>query len=189
MRIYLITHAHTEAVPDMAADVWRLSVRGQAQAATLASDTFWDEVDRLIVTSEAKTWLTVAEVVQQRKLPVWIDGRLDELRRGGWVEDYASQVAAAFAVPAESVGGWESIESLRQRALAAVDDLSLRFRGETLALVGHGLCLSTLRAMWLGLDRVDFAAWQRLSFATYATVNLDPLRWEQDFLQAETPER
>jgi broad specificity phosphatase PhoE len=189
MRIYLITHAHTEAMPDVAADVWRLSERGQAQAAALAACAFWGEVDCVVVTSEAKTWLTVADMVQGRKLPVWIDGRLDELRRGGWVEDYASQVSAAFAAPVHSIGGWESIATLQQRAQAAIDDLAQRFRGKTLALVGHGICLSTLRATWLGLDRVDFVAWQRLSFATYATVNLDPLRWERDFPQAKSPAR
>lgn len=181
MRIYLVTHAHTEQLADTAADTWRLSTLGLQQAEALKNAPFWNNVDRVVLSSEAKTWLTVADVVAAYNFPVWIDARFDELRRGGWVEDYAEQVSAVFASPHEAIGVWQTVESVRQRALHAVADLQRRFANETLALVGHGLCLSILRAELLGHQRVDFETWQKLGFATYACFVLNPRRMICDF--------
>lgn len=61
MRIVLITHAHTEQMRDVAADAWRLSARGLQQAAALANARFWADVDRVVVSPEPKTWLTILE--------------------------------------------------------------------------------------------------------------------------------
>jgi broad specificity phosphatase PhoE len=189
MRLFLITHAHTEQLQDVALDIWTLSARGIEQAKGLAEASFWPEVDRVVLSSEQKTWLTVQGVVTERKLPVWIDCRFDELRRGGWVEDYASQVAAAFAEPSMSVGGWECVENVQRRVRAGIIDLQRRFDGETLVLVGHGLCLSILRAMILRQVKVDFAAWQHLSFASWACAGGDPLQLLSDFTLSSVSER
>lgn len=189
MKIYLITHAHTEQVQGAASDVWSLSPRGHGQAAELANAPWWNEVKRIIVSSEAKTLLTVLGVVGRRQLPVWVDSRFDELRRSGWTEDYATQVAVVFAQPDQSINGWESAESVRHRAIAGLKDLQRRFAGETLALVGHGLCLSILLAAMLGQSRVDFEAWQRLSFGSYAVLQVNPLLLLSDFGRSSQPVR
>jgi broad specificity phosphatase PhoE len=182
MRIYLITHAHTEQLPDVPSDAWRLSARGQEQAAELARAPFWDEVDRIVVSSEPKSLLTIADIATNRNLPVWIDSRFDELRRGGWSEDYARQVAALFAEPESSIGGWESAAGVRERAWQGFVELQHRFGDERVALVGHGLCLSIVRAAVVGKTHVDFSDWQRLRFADYATVELgNPSRLLADF--------
>jgi len=181
MKIYLVTHAHTEQLVDVAADRWCLSARGLQQAEALEQSPFWDEVDRVILSSEAKTWLTVAHIVTAYSLPVWIDARFDELRRSGWIENYAEQVAAAFASPHEAIGEWETVASVRQRALSGLADLQRRFGNETLALVGHELCHSILRAELLGHESADFSAWQKLEFATSACFALNPCRMIRDF--------
>jgi broad specificity phosphatase PhoE len=185
MQLYLITHAHTEQNPSVAADAWRLSARGVEQAARLAEAPFWHHVDRVVVSAEPKTWLTVADVVAQRGLPVWIDSRFDELRRTDWIEDYAAQVAKVFAHAAEKVMGWEAADHVRQRVNTGLADLQVRFAGETLALVGHGLCLSLLRADLLGLAQVDFSAWQRLAFGSHALASLKPRGMLEDFSFSE----
>ena len=189
MRIYLVTHAHTEQMPDVAVDAWRLSARGQEQAAKLATEPFWDEVDRVVVSSEPKTWATVSDVVHKRPMPVWIDSRFDELRRSGWTENYAAQVAAVFAEPLRSAGGWESVDNVRRRVWDGLDDLQRRFAGERLVLVGHGLCLSILRAEILGQTQVDFTAWQRLVFGAHAAVLIDPPTMLKDFDVSVQPQR
>ncbi|MCB0162357.1 MAG: histidine phosphatase family protein, partial [Caldilineaceae bacterium] len=91
-RLYLITHAHTAADPAADARLWRLSPTGVDQAARLAAAPWWDDVDAIVLSSEAKTRLTVAPLLAQRDLPVVIDARFDELKRGGWCDDYAGQV-------------------------------------------------------------------------------------------------
>ncbi|MCC6456484.1 MAG: histidine phosphatase family protein [Caldilineaceae bacterium] len=184
MRIYLITHAHTEQVPHVAADVWRLSDRGNEQAAALAGAPFWAQVDRVVVSAEPKTLLTVAGVVERRKIPVWVDSRFDELRRSGWIEDYAAQVEQVFAQPERSISGWEAAASVRMRVQSGLADLKRRFAGERMALVGHGICLSLLRAGLLGLPTADLSHWRRLAFGSYAYVCLDPPAILQDFAQS-----
>ncbi len=183
MQIVLITHAHTEQMRDVAVDAWRLSARGVEQAAALANAPFWANIDRVIVSSEPKTWLTIADVVAARHLPVWVDCRLDELRRCGWHVDYAAQVAEVFAHPSQSVAGWEAADSAIRRVLECVADLQSRFAGETIALVGHGICLSLLRAKLMGRSHVTLVEWQRLAFGSYALASLAPPTLLEDFIQ------
>lgn len=170
MRVYLITHSHTEQIPGEAIDAWRLSARGVDQSVKLATNPFWDEIERVVVSSEPKTWLTVEQVAIARQLPVWIDCRFDELRRSGWTENYGARVAAAFTDPQSASIGWEALATLRNRVVSGFEALQQQFPGETLAVVGHGICLSTLRAELLGDERVNFDAWQRLQFGSYACV-------------------
>lgn len=189
MRLYLITHAHTHQVKDVAVDTWNLSARGQEQSRRLAEANFWAEVDRIVVTSEAKTWLTIAQIAEARNLPVWVDARFDELRREGWIENYAQQVSLVFAEAERSLTGWESVASVRRRVCLGLADLQQRFHGETLALVGHGLCLSVLRAYILGVSEISFVAWQRLQFGSYASIELDPPAVLHDFPISDNLER
>jgi broad specificity phosphatase PhoE len=183
MQIVLITHAHTEPMRDVAVDAWQLSTRGIEQTKALANAPFWANVDRVIVSSEPKTWLTIADVVVARHLPVWVDCRLDELRRSGWHADYATQVAEVFARPSQSVAGWEAADSASRRIQASVADLQNRFADERLALVGHGICLSLLRAKLMGRSHVALVEWQRLAFGTYALASLAPPTLLEDFVQ------
>lgn len=189
MRLYLITHAHTVQDPSVAADAWRLSTRGVQEAAQLADAPFWEGVSRIVLSSEQKTWLTVEAVANARKLPVWIDCRFDELRRTGWSENYAAQVAAAFEEPEKSSGGWEPVARLRVRALEGLRDLQRRFTHENVALVGHGICLSVLRAFFLGCRSLDYRAWQRLTFASVAVAATTPPALVQDFIFSDQAQR
>ena len=183
--LFLITHAHTQQKKEADATQWELSETGEAQAVALARLPFWDDVDRVVVSSEAKTRLTVAPVLAARRLPMTVDPRLDELRRGsGWVEDYAARVAEVFAHPNLAIGGWESAADALTRFLSGIHALRDAFPQETIALVGHGLTFSLFRAHLLGREWVDFADWQRLSFCAVAAVEWPELRLSQDFQPA-----
>jgi len=180
--LFLITHAHTQQKRDADATRWDLSPAGYEQAAGLARLPFWDGVDRIVVSSEAKTRLTVGPVLAERRLPLTVDPRYDELRRGsGWVDDYGAQVAEVFANPAHSIGGWESASAALARFLAGIHALADAFPAETIALVGHGLTFSLFRAYLLGQAQVNFADWQRLSFCALAEVEWPGLKLAQDF--------
>lgn len=175
MRLYLITHAHTEQVQDVNARQWVLSEQGKAQAEALARQPFWEDVDIILLSSEQKTRLTVQPVLTERLLPVWVEARFDELRRPGWVDDYPERVRRALAEPAQPAGDWEPALHALDRFMDAMTLMKKRFVGqETLALVGHGLILSLYRAHLLGQSQVDFEAWRTLSFASVALV--DPMR-------------
>lgn len=181
MRIYLITHAHTEQDPSVDARYWHLSDQGSLQAWVLARQHFWPNIDYIVLSSEPKTALTIGQVLRERRAPVWRDARFDEVRRPGYAGNYVERVRALFANPARSAGDWESATSALQRFLSAVDNLSRQCPDCTLALVGHGLTFSLYRAHLLGQPTVEVDDWRRLTFCSAALV--DPRAGEllQDF--------
>ncbi len=181
MRLFLITHAHTQIQPEHDATQWVLSAMGRQQAEQLAALPLWAEVDRIVLSREPKTRLTVDAVLARHPLPVQIDARFDELHRPGWVVDYATQVQCAFAAPTQAAGAWESAAAALTRFQAGIADLCHQYAGCSLALVGHGLTLSLYRAYLLRQTHVTFTDWQQLSFAAVALS--DPLAQQllQDF--------
>ncbi len=181
MRLYLITHAATQQSQTQAVTTWSLSAAGTEQAKKLAKLAFWADVQAIILSSEAKTRLTVEPVLAHRHLPVDVDARFDELRRGGWVADYTARVAQAFAHPALPSGDWEAAADALARFRSGITDLCAKYPGQTLALVGHGLTLSLYRAHLLGQERVALADWQQLSFAAVALVDPECSVLVQDF--------
>ncbi len=174
MRLYLITHAATQIDKNADASAWHLSVAGSEQVAKLLTLPFWDEVEQIALSSEAKTRLTVAPLLERRTLPITIDPRLDELHRPGWVDDYTARVRQAFAEPLLPAGEWEAASIALARIRAAIADLCHHYPNQTVALVGHGLTLSLYRAYLLGHTHVNLEDWRALSFAAVALV--DPVQ-------------
>jgi broad specificity phosphatase PhoE len=170
VKLYLITHAHTQQDQTQDARLWRLSPLGEPQAAALADQPFWAEVTALALSSEAKTRLTVEPLLARRPLPVTLDGRFDELHRPSWVgeAEYLARVRQTFAQPRQPAGDWEPAQQALERFLAGIAALTTQFAGETVALVGHGLTLSLYRAHLLGQGQVAYEDWQQLSFAAVA---------------------
>ncbi|MBI1293984.1 hypothetical protein GC175_03365 [bacterium] len=180
--IYLVTHAHTQQQRNVDAAIWSLSPQGTRQATILAREPFWPEVNRVVLSREPKTRLTVESVLAAHRLPVTVDARFDELKRpAAWIDDYVAAVAATFATPHESVGGWEAADHALARFAEGIDELHRRFPHETLALVGHGLTFSLFRASLLGRTHVDLDDWRKLSFAAVAKVDLSTGRLLEDF--------
>lgn len=170
-KLYLIAHACTRQVPDTDAAHWQLNELGRVQAAVLARQPFWDEVDRLLLSREPKTRLTVAPLLKGRDLPVAEDDRFNELHRSPeWTDDYTARVADVFRRPGDSVAGWEPAADALTRFRAGIDEWAARHPHDTLALVGHGLTFSLYRAQLLGLPAVPLQDWRQLSFAAVACV-------------------
>jgi broad specificity phosphatase PhoE len=189
--LYLISHAHTAQQPTVDAALWRLSPRGVEQAAILAEQPFWAEVSLVVVSEEAKTYLTAQPAVERWQLPLMVEARFNELKRPGWVGDYEGHVRSAFARPEASIGGWEAAQTALQRFLAGVAALPPIPDGRAVALVSHGLVLSLYRAKLLAQPYVEFVDWKRLGFAAVARTNLTTRSLDCDFaaVAGEAPRR
>lgn len=173
MKLYLIRHAHTQIDRNEDAKAWALSDVGQQQATQLATLPFWNDVAGIVLSSEAKTRLTITPVLATRRIPIHVDTRLDELHRSGWMgtDAYAAHVRRVFAYPNQAAGEWESAADALTRVRAAIADFCQIYPNQTVALVGHGLTLSLYRAHLLGQSHVHFPDWQELSFAAVAVVD------------------
>lgn len=169
--LYLIAHAHTRQIPDTDARGWSLDHVGQQQAVALAQQPFWERVERILLSNEHKTRLTIEPLLQARALPVHEDDRFDELHRTPeWTYNYAARVAAVFRWPEASIAGWEPAVQALARFQEGVAAWTARYPNGTFALVGHGLTFSLYRAHLLGLPRVALPEWHELAFAAVALV-------------------
>lgn len=171
MHIYLIRHAATQIDQTIDAKAWSLSEKGATQAQQLAACAFWKDIEAVVVSSEYKTYLTVEAAVARFALPVQIDNRLDEVQRGGFVEDYQAQVQQFFANPAKAINGWEAADDALARMNQAIADLAVDYKDQTVAVVSHGLILSLYRAYLLKHQIIRFEDWRALGFATVALVD------------------
>ena len=178
---YLITHAHTAQDPDHDSRTWALSEIGRQQADLLATQAFWSSVTHVLVSSEAKTYLTVEPTITARCLPVTVDAKFDELRRPGWAENYTARVSLAFRHPHRSAGTWEQAAQALARFLEGAEAACRQYEGRNLAIVGHGLMMSLYMAYAAGQRHVELDDWRDTGFAAVAIVDLERSKVIQGF--------
>ena len=89
----------------------------------------------------------VDERLTEADLGLWSDLTWPEVERR-WPEQYR-----AFVDDAERSGypGGENMVQVRDRVLPGMHELAARHRGETIAVVSHGVVLRVLLAFWIGL--------------------------------------
>ena len=181
--LYLIRHAATERVPNVAPTQWTLSEEGFLAAVALAGRRFWPEIGRVVTSTERKAIATVAPAAEMWRLPLESRAAFDEVRRGSFLEDYEAAVRAFFAEPSRPPEGWESAAAARERVVAGLEALLQEYPGRNLALVGHGLLWSLLRAHLLGQSQVEAAEWRAIQMPDIAVWQWEAGEWRlrQDF--------
>lgn len=183
MLLYLIRHAATERVAEQPAEQWNLSEAGFLAAGALAGRRFWPEIGRLVTSTERKAIATAAPAAELWRLPSEANPLFDEVRRGDYVEDYEAQVRAFFAQPERSVNGWERAANALARAVTGLATLRAESPDANLALVGHGLLWTLLRAQLLGQPQPDPAEWRAIRMPDVALWRWEGASWTlvQDF--------
>ena len=132
----------------------------------------WRQVHRVITSTEKKAIVTAAPAAGLWRLPVEQRAAFDEVHRAGYIEDYENTVRAFFSTPERAPAGWESALQAQARAVSALEDLLALYPRENLALVGHGLLWTLVRAflrspweetfdVWRNIQQPDLAVWQR----------------------------
>jgi broad specificity phosphatase PhoE len=181
--LYLVRHAATEPQPGVEPTLWNLSEAGFVAAAALAGRRFWPEVQRVVTSTERKAIATAAPAAEMWRLPLESQAAFNEVRRGGWSEEYEADVAAFFARPDDPPQGWESAASAQQRTVEGLEAVARTFPGQNLALVGHGLLWSLLRAHLLGQAQVNARAWRAIRMPDVAVWQREANGWllRQDF--------
>ena len=174
--LYLVRHAEVLLRGDVPMTSWQLSPTGEQQARDLSRSPAWSELTLIASSPESKAVATAQPIAEATGLQLRIEPDLHEVDRGTTPlvtqEEYDAHVAAHFASPSESVGGWETADAARARGVACIDRLAAEAPG-SLCVVSHGLVLSHYLANLRGLDAPAFDEWRAIQLPGIATVDLE----------------
>jgi len=178
-RLYLIRHAEVLLRGDIPMAAWPLSPEGEQQAKDLGRSRTWSDLTLIASSPESKAVATGRPIAEETGLELCIEPDLHEVDRGATPlvsrAEYEGLVAAHFASPDESVGGWETGADARQRTVACIERLAEKATG-SLCVVSHGLVLSHFLAHLHGLTSPDLDEWRAIPLPAVAVV--DPDGWE-----------
>lgn len=144
-RLFLIRHARPRMMGD-AAERWSLSQKGRREAGILARHDFWREVDLIFSSPEPKALQTAEPAARRWGIPLQVIDCLRELRRPRLVPDYEKAIARLFADPDKSIASIEPAAQGAERITRCLEELVAAHRGQTLAVVSHGLVLTLFLA-------------------------------------------
>jgi broad specificity phosphatase PhoE len=168
LRILLLRHGETDWNRERRYQGWTdigLSEAGRAQAEAAGRLLAEQPLAAVWSSPLRRAHDTALAIAAPLGLPVQLSDRFREMRFGHWEGLTAADVSERF--PDEyrawhetphlaSWAGAESLAELRGRALAGLAELRAQHRGETVALVAHGVTCRVLilEALGLGLDRL-----------------------------------
>jgi broad specificity phosphatase PhoE len=157
-RLILIRHGETdwnvEGRWQGHADV-PLNPRGHRQAEEIARTLSGTRLDALYTSDLERTLQTAAPLARNQQLQIKIDPRLREIDQGEWQGLLVSEIQIRYAKefrqrrenPLEvAPPGGETALQVRERVLAAVQDILDAHPGQTVALISHGFALAVIRA-------------------------------------------
>jgi broad specificity phosphatase PhoE len=174
--LYLVRHAEVLLRGDVPTAEWQLSPAGEQQARDLSRSPAWSELALVASSPEAKAVATAGPLAEATGLELRIEPDLHEVNRGDTPlvtkEEYEAMVAAHFASPDESVGGWETAASARERIAACIERLTAPTQSPA-CVVSHGLVLSHYLAHLRGLDAPVFEEWRAIPLPAVAVVDVE----------------
>jgi len=160
-----------------------LNERGRRQARELA-DTLRDQpVGAVYSSTLARAYETALEIARARDLRVQRDVRLDEIDQGAWEGQRRDEIVASHPHELERwkeypidlrLPGGETLEEVRQRVRAALDDIILLHEGRTICIVAHSVSMAVIKHELQGLELPDAlrtlpanASWERIPVGEY----------------------
>lgn len=151
--VYLITHPEVVIDPHIPVPRWPLSERGRARMEALLDEPWIQDVDAVYCSTEQKARDGAAIVAVRLGLPYQAVVELGEIDRSatGYLphEEHLALAAQFFALPDQSVRGWERAIDAQARMVAAIDDLIKHDCGRgNLLIVAHG-AVATLYLCWI----------------------------------------
>lgn len=186
-RLYLVRHAEVIPSFDRPASEWPLSEAGHRSARDLAAAREWRATELVASSPEEKARDTAQPIAEAAGVSLRIEPDLSEVQRGDTPivsqEEYFALVAAHFASPDESIGGWETGAAARERVRGCIERLASEGEG-AVCVVSHALVLSHYLAHLRGLSHPDGDEWRAIQHPAVAVVDLAEGRPLTGFLPA-----
>ena len=149
-----------------------LNELGRRQAQFLAQELTDVDLDAIYSSDLRRAQATAAAVAATHGLDVRLDPRLRERSFGSW-EGLTREDISTF--PAGSRHDGESDDEVRQRVLAAVEEIASNHPGEQVLIVSHGGALNTLwhHALGVRVERWANCAVYKLAVRDDGFVEID----------------
>jgi broad specificity phosphatase PhoE len=167
LRLLLVRHGETvwnrEGRYQGVIDV-PLSPAGERQAAALAVQLRSEPIAAVYSSTLRRAYHTAVPIAAAHGLTVIRDPRLNEINQGQWeglrpaeiVQRWPELHARWQQEPlAVRLPGGETLEEVRARVLAALDDIVLAWAGRTVCIVAHQGSLAVIRSQALGLTLAE----------------------------------
>jgi broad specificity phosphatase PhoE len=169
-----------------------LNAVGREQAHFLAQTLRSEPIDAIYSSDLSRAAETAAEIARFHNIPVNRDQRLREINQGCWEGLTVAQIRARDAELhtlweakplAVRLPGGESVEDVRQRALAAVREALAWHPRDLICLVTHKVVLTIIRCALSG-EPLEQALRRLPANASFERVEV-PEEWLNDGAQAE----
>jgi broad specificity phosphatase PhoE len=138
-----------------------LNAAGERQAQVLATQLRSEPIAAVYSSGLRRALATAAPIAAAHGLAVVRDARLNEINQGLWEGLRLVDIVARWAklharwerepLAVRPPGG-ETIDEVRARVLAAVDEITARCAGRTVCIVAHKVSLAVIKAEALGIS-------------------------------------
>jgi broad specificity phosphatase PhoE len=138
-----------------------LNAVGERQAEALAVQLRSEPIAAVYASGLRRALATAAPIAAVQDLAVVRDARLNEINQGEWEGLRPVEIVARWAklharwerepLAVRPPGG-ETIDEVRERVLAVVDEIAARWAGRTVCIVAHKVSLAVIKAEALGIS-------------------------------------
>ncbi len=136
-----------------------LNAKGKQQARAVAKSLREVPIDAIYASDLQRALSTAQEIARLKGLQVQTDARLREIHQGAWqgmlVKDIEARYAQRFAQRQHNPltvapPGGETVAQVKQRVVAAVEDIIQNHPHQTVVIVSHGFALAVILAHFQG---------------------------------------
>ena len=160
-----------------------LNDRGREQARELAETLREQPVAAIYSSTLDRAYQTALAIARIHDLRVHRDPRLDEIDQGAWegmrrddiVVSHPKELERWKSYPIDlRLPGGETLEEVRERVRAALDDIILLHEGRTICIVAHSVSMAVIKHELQGMSLPDAlrtlpanASWERIPVREY----------------------
>jgi alpha-ribazole phosphatase len=137
-----------------------LNARGQQQAQELAQELADTGISAIYSSDLQRAYATAQALAQKTGLEIHTDERLREIHQGDWQGMLVTEIQERYASRFEdrrknpltvAPPGGESVAEVKERVIAAVEDILERHPNHRVAIVSHGFALAVIQVHYLGM--------------------------------------
>lgn len=156
--LIFITHPHVHPDPEKPREEWQLSDQGKAEVERLLKMPFWQKIEKVYSSTEAKAFSVAEIIANHHEVPVKKIKGLEEIDRSatGFIDEekYRLAIEDFYLHPADSYKGWETAYDATERVKSCMDKIAKQDADGYIVVIGHGLIGSCLSCYIKGIDPV-----------------------------------